>query len=177
VGRFSGVVPQILQRATFVAACRLVAAEVARADDVAVGEEHLVLRTIELLGRLLLEVAVLVQAPEELLARGRVLGTEARARPDVEADAEAIEGVLDRVAPARDVLGVGHAFLLRVDRDRRAVLVAAADVEHLFALHAQRAHVDIGGQVRAGDVAEVDRAVAVGQGAGDEVAGHGDRAV
>jgi hypothetical protein len=150
----------------------LVAALVAGAEDVAVGEEHGVLHAVELLARALQEVAVQVEAAEELLARRGVVGAETRAGPVVETDREAVEGALDLLAPAPDVVGVGDVLLLRVDRDRRAVLVRAADEDDVLALHAQRAHVDVGREVGARDLAEVDRAVGVGEGAGDEVAGH-----
>src|SRR5262249_12458848 len=78
-----------------VAARHLVPALVAGAEDVAIGEEHLVLRAVELLARLLLEVAVHVETAEELLARRSVLGADARAGPDVEDDPEAVERALD----------------------------------------------------------------------------------
>ncbi len=50
------------------------------------------------------------------------------------------------------------------DRDRRAVLVGAADHEHLVARHPLVAAEDVGGHAEAGDVADVPRAVGVGPG-------------
>src|SRR5262245_52757395 len=108
---------------TLVAARVGIAAERARPGDVAIREEHLVLRAVELLGLALEQVAVLVQAPEELLRQLRMARRDARARPRIEDDAQAIEGRLDHRAPLRDVLGIGDAVLLRADRDRDAVLV------------------------------------------------------
>ena len=63
--------------------------------------------------------------------------------------------------------------LLRGQHDRRAVGVVGADEAHRVAGHAPRAHPDVGLDV-ADQVAQVQRAVGVGQGAGDgDVAGHG----
>ncbi len=59
------------------------------------------------------------------------------------------------------------AVLARADHDRRAVAVLGADVEAVVAAHALEAHPDVGLH-RLDDVAEVQRAVGVGQGAGDE---------
>ena len=50
------------------------------------------------------------------------------------------------------------------EHDRRAVRVVGADEVHLVALHALDAHPDVGLDVFH-DVAEVERAVGVGQGA------------
>ena len=64
------------------------------------------------------------------------------------------------------------AFRLGLEHDRRAVRVVGADEMHLVALHALEAHPDVGLDVLH-DVADVERAVRVGQGGGDEeLAGH-----
>ena len=62
------------------------------------------------------------------------------------------------ISRGRDALGVGG------DRDRRAVLVGAADHEDLVAGHAVVAAEDVGGDAEAGDVADVPRPVRVGPG-------------
>jgi hypothetical protein len=66
------------------------------------------------------------------------------------------------------------AFLLGAQHDRRAVRVVGADVPALVAAHLLEAHPDVGLDVF-DQVAEVDGAVGVGQGGGDEdFAGHGN---
>ena len=60
------------------------------------------------------------------------------------------------------------ALVVGAHGDRRAVLVAAGDHEHVVADHAVVAGEDVGRQIGAGDVAEVQRAVRVGPGDGDE---------
>ena len=88
-------------------------------------------------------------------------------------DSELAEEAFDFSVPMGHVLSVFLAGGLGADRDRHPVLVAPADEAHILALHAQRPHIYIGGQVRSDHVPEVDRAVGVGQGAGDEVGGQG----
>ena len=61
------------------------------------------------------------------------------------------------------------AGLLGGDHDRRAVRVVGADEVHLVPLHALEAHPDVGLDVLH-DVADVERAVGVRQGGGDEEA-------
>ena len=60
------------------------------------------------------------------------------------------------------------ALLLGAHGDRRAVLVGAGDHEHAVAGGAVVAGEDVGGQVGAGDLAEVQRAVGVRPGNADE---------
>ena len=62
----------------------------------------------------------------------------------------------------------GAAFLLRPDGDRRAVLVAAGDHEHVVAGRAVVAGEDVSGEVGAGDLTDVQGAVAVRPGDADE---------
>ena len=56
------------------------------------------------------------------------------------------------------------AFLLGADGDGHAVLVASADEDDVLLLQAQVAHVDVGGDVDAGQVSDVDGTVGIGQG-------------
>ena len=89
--------------------------------------------------------------------------------PVVEGDVEAVEV---RLAARGDV---GHEFLRRLaglfgrDHDGRAVGVVGADEMHFVALHALKTHPDIGLDVFH-DVADVEMAVGIGQGGGDEKA-------
>ena len=158
-----------------VAPSTLAATAVAGPDHVAVGQEHGVVGAVQLLQFALDQVAVVVETTEEVLGEGLVLGADAGARPGVEGDAEPVEGALDVLAPAGDVLGVADALLLRPDGDRDPVLVGPTHVQDLLTHHSQAAHVEVRRQVGARDVPEVDRAVRVGEGAGDEgaAAGHG----
>ena len=66
-----------------------------------------------------------------------------------------------------DVLGC-HALGLGLDGNGYAVLVAAADEEDVAAVEAQIACVDVGGDVNAGEVADVYGTVGVGKRRGDE---------
>ena len=101
-----------------------------------------------------------------------MVGLAAGAPEPVEGDPEAgVDVGLQTellVAEGLDVL----AALLGLDLGRRAVLVGAADVEHLVAVLAQEAGVDVGGEHRADEVAQVLDAVDVGKTSGDEVS-HG----
>ena len=92
----------------------------------------------------------------------------------VEADAEAGEVALRarRCTRAISCLGL-DALCLRAQHDRRAVGVVGADVDAVVAAQLLEADPDVGLDVL-DHVAEVDRAVGVGQRAGDEdAAGHG----
>ena len=76
---------------TFVAARWTEAAVVAGAQHVAVGQEHVVRGAKELLGLARQQVAALSEASKEFLAQRGVRRRDARARPDVEREAEGIE--------------------------------------------------------------------------------------
>ncbi len=66
------------------------------------------------------------------------------------------------------------ALLFGLEHDRRTVRVVGADEKNLVALHALEAHPDVGLDVLH-DVPDVERAIGVGQGGGDEeFAGHRD---
>ena len=60
-----------------------------------------------------------------------------------------------------------HAGLFGGDHDRRAMRIIRSDKIHLVAAHAHEAHPDIGLDVFH-DVADVESAIGVGQGGGDE---------
>ena len=69
---------------------------------------------------------------------------------------------------AVDHLGRSYAFLVGPDGNGRAVGVAARYHQHAVALEPVIAGENVGGQVAPGDVAEVQRAIGVGPGDGDE---------
>jgi hypothetical protein len=142
--------------------------------DVAVRQEHVLHRVEELLDVAREDQPVLAQRAVDVLGEFGVLGAVG-GMPVVEADVEAIEVFL----AARGDLG--HEGLRRLagllggDHDGRAVGVVGADKVHLVALHALEAHPDVGLDVLH-DVADVELAVGVGQGGGDEeLAGHRER--
>ena len=142
-----------------------VAAFGAGALDETVGEEHLGLLVIELLALLGHEVVLVVELAEEL---GRILLMHGRRRTgvDVIVDAEAREGVFHYLMIlVHDVLR-GNALLAGLDGDGHAVLVGAADEHHVLPAHAQVADIDVSGNVSAGQVADMDRTVGIGQCAG-----------
>ena len=68
-----------------------------------------------------------------------------------------------------NVLGCA-AFLAGFDGDWHSMFVAAADEHNLLALCAQIAHIDVGWDIDAGQVSDVDGTVGVGQGRGFGVA-------
>ena len=87
---------------------------------------------------------------------------------DVERDAEALEGVLDkRVIAVYDVLR-GDALLLRAEGDGHAVLIRPTDEEDVASAESQVARVDVGRQVDTGKVSDMHRPISVGQCGGDE---------
>ena len=91
----------------------------------------------------------------------------------VEGDAEGGEVAQVFAMHAIDELLGRQAFLLGAQHDRRAVGIVRTHVMHRMAAHALEAHPDVGLDV-AHEVAEVDVAIGVGQGVGDEeLAGHG----
>ena len=147
----------------------LVAAVGAGAGDVAVGQELLGLLVVVLLRHFLDELALLVEFLE-VGGGGLVVLLAGGAAVDVERDAQFGEAVLDNLVVAVDDVLRRDALLAGLDGDGHAVLVAAADEHHLLALGAEVAHIDVGGHVDAGQVADVHRAVGVGQRRGDGVA-------
>jgi hypothetical protein len=103
---------------------------------------------------------------EDFLDQRAVLGGMRRVIV-VELDVEAGEILeLAGVDRADQFLG-RNAVLARLQHDRRAVGVAGADVDAVMAAHALEAHPDVGLDVL-DQVAEVQRAVGIGQRAGDE---------
>lgn len=126
----------------------------AGALDEPVRRDPLARAAVELLGRLLREPAVVQQPPEHALADLRLLRrrraaevVEADAEPPVHLPVEGVEAVADlpRRAPLLERPG------LRGD----AVLVGAADEEHVVAPEAAVARVRVGAEHAADEVAQV----------------------
>src|SRR5690606_23991394 len=145
----------------------------AGALDVAVGQEHRLDRVVELLDRAALDAATRVQRGVEALGQGAVLVRMGRVVP-VEVDPEVLEVALV-AGLGRGDEGLGRdPRLLGGEHDRRAVGVVGADVVDGLPALAPRPHPDVGLDV-ADQVAQVQRAVGVGQGVGDQGgAGHGE---
>ena len=92
-----------------------------------------------------------------------------RVREEVERDAERLPVAAGTPGGSASTTSFGvDALVVGADGDRRAVLVAAGHHQHVVAAHAVVAGEDVGRQVGAGDVAEVQRPVRVRPGDGDE---------
>ncbi len=152
----------------------LVAANVAGALDVTVGQEFRGGRGIPLLAELLEEKPVLQQGQEYALGNREVVlrmcgGEEVVGNPCLKEELK--KAVVILLVDLFD----WHALLVGGKDDRGAVRVGAADHQDIIPLQAMIARNDIAGQVRAGDVADVDLSVGIGPGNGDEdVGGHGN---
>ena len=138
----------------------------ALALDVAVRQEHLLHRIEELLDRARVDQARGLELAVDVLRQLDVLGRVGR-MPVVEADEEAVEVLRPRRGDTGDELLRRHAFALRFQHDRRAVGIVRADEVHLVSLHPLEAHPHVGLDVLH-DVADVERAVRIRQGRGDE---------
>ena len=154
-----------------VAARPVVAAVRARALDVAVGQEPAVDRRVHLPDGALLDEAVLVEAPREVLRDLGVLRGRAAAEV-VERQPEAVVDRLLGLVCLRAELGDGLAGLRGGELSRCAVLVRGADVQHLVAPLTQVPRVDIGREHRPDHVPQVLDAVDVRKRTGDKVASH-----
>jgi hypothetical protein len=143
-----------------VAARAGVPADRAGALDVAVGQRTAGRRRDRAVGRLLQHVAVGVNGLEQLLSDMVVI---ARRRPgeQVVGEPEGGQVLHDHPVVAIRQLTRRHALLLRLDQDRRAVLVGAADHEHVVARHPHVPAEDVGGHPEPGDMTDVTRAVGI----------------
>ncbi len=145
-----------------------VAALGAGSDDIAVGQEDLGLGIVELLRLLLDEFAFIVEFAEEF--RGVAMVRDRRgAGVDVEGNAEIGERLLDEVVVFVDDILRGASLLAGRHGDGHAVFVGSADKERFAPAHAQVADIDVGGNIDAGQMADVDGAVGIRQRASDEI--------
>ncbi|MNV17558.1 hypothetical protein D3C71_1083510 [compost metagenome] len=146
----------------------------AGALDVAIRQEHALGRVIELRHRAAADMAGGVELVIQRLGQLAVGGRVGRV---VMVEIHAERGKVTFVT-GLDVGDEGfrrHAGLLGGQHDRRAMGVIGADVPDLLAHQPARAHPDIGLDV-ANQVTQVQRAVGIGQGVGDERGtGHGHR--
>ena len=130
--------------------------------DVAVSEEFALLLVIELLGGLLDEFAVIVEFAEELSGE-LVVNLGRRAAVDVVGDTEFLKRLLDQLVVAVHHLLRGDALLAGALGNRHTVLVAAAHEHHVLALQTQVAYIDVGRDIHACQMADVDWSVSIGQ--------------
>src|SRR5690606_32265460 len=161
--------------AGFTVVAVLVGCRAVRADalDVPVRQEHRLDRIVELLDRAPLDVPVGFQGSVEALRQLAVLGRMGGVVP-VEVHPEIGKIPLLAGLGGLDELLGRDPGLFRGQHDRRAVGIVGADEVHLASGHAPRPDPDVGLDV-ADQMADVEVAVAVGQGAGDDRgAGHVD---
>ena len=172
--RFLQIGRRIGSATHFAVVAVLVGAAAVRADalDVAVGQEHALGRVVELRHRTAADVAGRFQLQVELLGQ-RLVGRRIGRVVVVEGHAEGGEVTFVAGLDVGDESFRGDPGLFRGQHDRRAVGVVGADEPGLAAAHSPRTHPDVGLDV-ADQVAQVQRAVGVGQGGGDERGtGHG----
>ena len=151
----------------------LVLGSAARAGalDVAVGQEHRRLGVVSLADRAPGNIAAGVERPEDALGQLAVLGAVGGVE-EIEPDQKVRIGRAMLGGDALDQPLRRHALRLRLQHHRRTVRVVGADVDALVPGEAQCPHPDVGLHGLE-NVAEVQRAVGVGQSAGDEEATHG----
>jgi hypothetical protein len=149
-----------------VAVLVLRAAVWALALDVAVGKEHALQRVEELLDALGVDQAAALQLAVDVLRELDVL-RGIRRMPVVEGDMEALQIARALAADPLHELARADSLGLGFQHDRRAVRVIGAHEMDRMPLHALEAHPDIGLDVLH-DVADMKRAVGVGQRRGDE---------
>jgi hypothetical protein len=133
----------------------------------AIGEEAAVLRILQLLDLLGGEMAALLERLIDARSVRRVLVRVRAAVAAVELDVETREGLAMALARRRRIRVRRRAALHGRDLDGRTVAVSATYAQHVLACHAHGAHV--GGDLHVLDeVSEVDGAVRVRKGGGDE---------
>ncbi len=131
-----------------------------------VGQEHTFFRVVELGDGLFQDVTGVLVALENHF-RERFVLRAVGAVVIVEADLESGEVALVLGLHLLDLLLRRDAFLFRLEHDGGAVGVIGANVQALLAAQLLKAHPDVGLDVFQ-KVAQMDRAVGVGQGAGDQ---------
>ncbi len=150
-----------------IAASLGIAAVWARPLDVAIREESLLLDVVELPRDLAVHVAVLEQAQEEGLHHAAmVLG--AGGGVQVELDAELLPIPQDLCVVAVDDDARGDPLGVGAHGDGRSVDIGTGHHEHAVTDRTVIAGEHVGGQVRAGEMAEVARAARIGPCHGDE---------
>ena len=166
--RFAQVGRCIGRAAVLAVVAVLVGRAAVRADaaDVAVRQEHLLDRIVQLLDRTARDVARIAQSLVDRLGQFAVfrrVGGVVLVVVDREIREVALVRGLDRLD---ELLGAQPGFL-RGQHDRRAMGVVGADEMHGMPAHALGAHPDVGLDV-ADQMADVQGPVGIGQGIGDK---------
>ncbi len=147
----------------------------ALALDVAIRQEHVFDRIVELLDRAAVNQFLGVELQVDVLAESAVLSRIGRVV------------IVERDMKAREVAGMfamhalyeliwTNTFGLGAQHNRRAVGIVGADIVHFVPLHFLKPHPDVGLDIF-DQVTEVNAAIGVGQGRGDkDLARHQGRA-
>ena len=142
-------------------------ADRARPLDVAVGERVAGGGRERAHRRLLDDVAVLVDGPEQVLDHPVVV-LRRRPREQVVRQTEVVQVLADEAAVPIGGLTRGQTLAIGRDHDRRAVLVGAADHQNLVAPQPVIPGGDVRRNAEAGDMPQMPRATRVGPRDGDE---------
>src|SRR5690242_12438671 len=143
----------------------------AGADHIAVGKEAVVRDAEDLLQRPLLDKTVFLESREEVL-RQRVIARRRGAAEMIERQIEPPVDVGLHLMLPRAVGGDLDAGLRGRKLRRRAVLVGRANEKRFRSRLPAETGMDVGGQQRAREIAEMLDAVDVRQRTGDEIFGH-----
>ena len=137
------------------------------AGHVAVGKELLCLGVVELLGSLLYKFALVIKMAEELRRRV-VVDRRGGARIYVERNTQSLERLLNQLVIAVYYILWGHTLGTCLEGDGHAMLVAAADKQHVATGKAHIARINICRDIYSGQVADMHGAVGIGKGRGNE---------
>ena len=158
--QFDGV-QGVAARVALVAPGSLVGAMGTRALDVPVGQEAVAARAVRQQHGVRVDVPLFLQ-PQEKVLHDLLVVRGVGGGEQVERDAQPLPGVEELGMVALQHFLRFHAFLVGADGDGRAMGVGAGDHQHVVALHAVISGENIGGQVAAGHMTHVQRAVGVG---------------
>ena len=137
----------------------------AGAHDVTVSKEGFGFRVVVLLAFPGYEFAFIVELAEEL--RGVLfMHLGGGSAIDVEIDAQTLETFVNYLVILVNYILWGAALLTGLDCDRHSMLVASADIEHIFSPHPEIADIDVGRDIDACQMSDVNRTVSIGQRAG-----------
>ena len=137
----------------------------ALAADVAVSEELLGLRIIELLGCLLDKLAIVIEMTEEIRSQ-LMVGLARGTRIDIKSDAKSLERVFDDVVVAIYYFLGSDTLFACTNGDWYTMFVATADKEDILAFETQIAHIDVRWYIHTRQVANMYRTIGIRKGCG-----------
>ena len=137
-------------------------------DDITVGKERLRLLVVILHGGLFDEFPLVVKFAEKF-RRGRGMGRRRCPRIDIERHSQPLERLFDQVMVTIHDLLRGHPLLAGLYGDGHAVLVRSADRNHVAALQPQVTRVNIRRYINSRQMADMHRAVCIGESRCNEV--------